>query len=103
MVEHDVPGHARRIGDYLRRQLGALKERHPGVITEVRGLGLLNAVVFSDTLAPRLVAACNEEGLLLNPVRPNALRLMPPLIIEEADVDEAIEKLERGLTKVLEG
>ena len=103
MVEHDVPGHAGRIGDYLRGQLGALKERHPGVITEVRGLGLLNAVVFSDTLAPRLVAACNEEGLLLNPVRPNALRLMPPLIIEEADIDEAIEKLERGLTRVLEG
>ena len=66
-------------------------------------MGLLLAVQFADTLSARLVAACNEEGLLLNPVRPDAIRLIPPLIITEADADEAVEKIERGLVKVLQG
>jgi len=61
----------------------------------------LLAMQFSDTLAPKIVAACNQEGLLLNPVRPDAIRFMPPLIITETDVDEAIEKLDRGLAIAL--
>ena len=103
IIEHDVPGHAKAMGAYLTERLNALRERHPSVIIDVRGMGLLLAVQFSDTLSARLVAACNEEGLLLNPVRPDAIRLIPPLIITEADADEAVEKIERGLAKVLGG
>ena len=103
MVANDVPAHARQVGEYLVSALGRLRSRHPSTIIDVRGVGLLLAVQFSDTIAANLVRACNEEGLLLNPVRPNAIRLMPPLIITEADVDEAVEKLERGLERVLAG
>ena len=102
-IEHDVPANAKAMGAYLTERLNALRSRHPGVIIDVRGMGLLLAVQFADTLSARLVAACNEEGLLLNPVRPDAIRLIPPLIITEADADEAVEKIERGLVKVLQG
>jgi acetylornithine/N-succinyldiaminopimelate aminotransferase len=102
MVEHDVPGHAQRVGAYFRERLEAFKAAHQPTVVEVRGMGLLLALQFNDTISPKVVAACNREGLLLNPVRPDAIRFMPPLIIEEADVDEALEKLDRGLAKALE-
>ena len=103
MVANDVPAQARQMGEYLITALQQLRGRHPSTITDVRGMGLLLAVQFSDTIAANVVRACNDEGLLLNPVRPNAVRLYPPLIITEADADEAVEKLERGLRRVLAG
>jgi acetylornithine/N-succinyldiaminopimelate aminotransferase len=103
MVEHDVPAHAKKVGAHLVIGLEGLRSRHRDAIVEVRGVGLLLAVQFGDTIAQKVVGACNNEGLLLNAVRPNAIRLMPPLIITEADADEAVEKLERGLTTVLAG
>ena len=101
MVENDVPGHAKRIGEYFMRKLEEFKASHQPNVVDVRGMGLLLAMEFSDTLAPKIVAACNQEGLLLNPVRPDTIRFMPPLIITEADVDEALDKLDRGLANVL--
>jgi len=101
MINDDVPAHAKRIGEYFRGKLEAFMASHQPTVVDVRGMGLLLAMQFSDTLAPKIVAACNQEGLLLNPVRPDAIRFMPPLIITEADVDEAIEKLDRGLAIAL--
>jgi acetylornithine/succinyldiaminopimelate/putrescine aminotransferase len=55
----------------------------------VRGRGLLIALEFSDEIAQDVVMACVNKGLLVNKVKPNAIRLMPPLIITENEVDEA--------------
>jgi acetylornithine/N-succinyldiaminopimelate aminotransferase len=99
MVDNDVPGNAARVGDYFKGKLEEFKAAHADNVVDVRGMGLLLALQFSDTISAKVVAACNEEGLLLNPVRPDAIRFMPPLTITEADVDEAIEKLGRGLAK----
>ena len=103
MVDNDVPARVRRVGAYFMGQLERYKADHQPTVVDVRGRGLLLARQFDDTIAPKLVAACNVEGLLLNPVRPDAIRFMPPLIISEADVDEAMEKLDRGLAVVLAG
>ena len=103
MVDNDVPARVRRVGAYFMGQLERYKADHQPTVVDVRGRGLLLAMQFDDTIAPKLVAACNVEGLLLNPVRPDAIRFMPPLIISEADVDEAMEKLDRGLAVVLAG
>ena len=62
-----------------------------------RGMGLLIALQLQNPIAPAVVAAANNEGVLLNPVLPDAIRFMPPLIITEADVDECMEKLGRAL------
>jgi len=98
IVENDVPDNARRMGEYLEKGLNALKSNHE-FISEVRGLGLLWAVQFSSDMSPAVVSACNEEGILLNPLRPNAVRLMPALTVAKAEIDEAIERLEAGLTR----
>jgi acetylornithine/N-succinyldiaminopimelate aminotransferase len=63
---------------------------------------LLLAVEFFSPIAHRVVSACNEEGLLLNPVRPTAIRFMPPLTLTPQEVDEGVERFERGLARALE-
>jgi acetylornithine/succinyldiaminopimelate/putrescine aminotransferase len=85
------------MGERLRIGLEAVKARHETVIKEVRGMGLLMAVEFHENIGAGVVGACNETGLLLNPVRPNAVRFMPPLTVSPAEVDEALERFDRGV------
>ena len=73
MIEQDIPSAALSIGAYLRSKLEDLAQSYSGVVTEVRGVGLLLALVFQEQISAKLVAECNQLGLLLNPVRPNAI------------------------------
>ena len=102
LLEEHIPARADTTGRYLRQGMETLKERH-GFITEVRGMGLLLAMEFRDTISAAVVGACNEEGLLLNAVRPNAIRFMPPLTISVDEVDEGLARLDRALAGVAEG
>ena len=97
MVENDVPGHARRVGAYLESKLEEMKNSRPDVVKGYRGMGLLIALQLQSVISGGVVAAANNEGVLLNPVLPDAIRFMPPLTITEADVDECIEKLNRAI------
>ena len=97
IVEHDIPSHARQMGDYLARGLSDLKANHE-FISDVRGMGLLWAMQFNSDLAGDIVTACNEGGLLLNPLRPDAIRLMPTLNITPDEIDRALDLLETGLS-----
>jgi predicted acetylornithine/succinylornithine family transaminase len=99
VIENDVPANARQVGAYLVNRLETLKERHPSVV-EIRGRGLLTAIEFSEEIGQEALRACLGRGLLVNAVKPNALRFMPPLIIGGAEVDEAIEKLDGALTDI---
>ena len=60
------------------------------------------AMEFDDNISGKVVAQCNDEGLLLNPVKPNAIRFMPPLNITPAEIDpasgEAGSRAEVGLS-----
>ncbi|MBI2164944.1 MAG: aspartate aminotransferase family protein [Chloroflexi bacterium] len=100
IVGKDIPSHVARLGEYLKGRLELLRARYE-IIREVRGLGLLLAVEFWENISGELVSACNSEGLLVNPVRPNAIRLMPPLTLTPEEVDEAVRRLDRALGKVL--
>ena len=80
----------------MHQRLMALQMGRP-CIAEVRGLGLLMAIEFAAPLAEAVISACNEAGLLLNAVRPNAIRFMPPLTITPEEIDEAIGKLDAVL------
>ena len=80
-------------------RLESLKQQFD-FITELRGRGLLIALEFNREIAERLVLACIDRGLLVNHVKSNALRLMPPLIITEKEVDSAIGILGDVLCKV---
>jgi predicted acetylornithine/succinylornithine family transaminase len=89
---------AATVGAYLSIRLQELAHRHP-VIREVRGLGLMVAVELAGEAAP-VVEACRARGLLVNAVKPTALRFVPPLIVTQADVDEAVKILDGALTAV---
>lgn len=98
ILDNDIPGKARQVGRYFVSGLTKLQAKF-GFIAEVRGRGLLLALGFTSDIAEDMVLACMEEGLLVNRVKPNALRFMPPLIITEKDVDEALEILETVLSR----
>ena len=83
-------------------KLNSLREEHP-VITEVRGMGMLVGVEMSEELSAGLVADCLDNGLLLNAVRPNMLRFMPPLNASTEEIDEAVGIVSSALSKVVAG
>jgi acetylornithine/succinyldiaminopimelate/putrescine aminotransferase len=99
IVEHDIAGHAWEMGDHVRMGLARLNDGV--VVTAVRGMGLLWAVEFGSDISAAVVSACNEAGLLLNPVRPNAVRLMPPLTVSAAEIDQAMERLADGIAEAV--
>ncbi len=101
IIESDIPKRVRQTGAYLMSELEKLKSKFD-YITEVRGRGLLVALQFDSDLSDKVVNTCLKHGLLLNAVRPNAIRFIPPLNITENDVDEAIAILERVLAEVSE-
>lgn len=99
IIDHDIPGNARRVGEYLLAGLKRLKEKYH-FVTEVRGRGLLAAIQFDSDIGQSVLTACLARGLLVNRVKPNAIRLMPPLIIGNKEVDEALDILDRALSTV---
>jgi acetylornithine/N-succinyldiaminopimelate aminotransferase len=94
LLDNDIAGNAKKIGAYLMEKLKALKNKYP-FITDVRGCGLLIAVEFDSEIGQNVLMTCLENGLLVNKVKPNAIRLMPPLIIGNKEVDEAIGILDK--------
>ena len=99
VIENDVAGNAREVGKYLIDKLEGLKSKY-SFITEVRGRGLLVAVYFNKEIAKSVVMACIEKGLLINRLKPNAIRFIPPLIIRSKHVDEAVNILDSVLSGI---
>jgi acetylornithine/N-succinyldiaminopimelate aminotransferase len=66
-------------------------------IAETRGRGLMVGARLESGGAKETAARCLEEGLIVNPIGDETLRFLPPLIIGEAEVDEALEILARVL------
>jgi len=100
LIENDIPGSAKNIGEYLMGKLLDLKKKYPFIV-EVRGRGLLIAVQFDSEIAQAVVMACLEKGLLVNKLKPNAIRVIPPLIIGKKDVDKAAAILDAVLSGIV--
>ncbi len=98
VLDNDIAGNTKKVGQYLISELERLKRKFK-FITEIRGRGLLVAMEFSRDMAQPVLTACLGKGLLVNCVKPNALRFMPPLIIGNDEVDEAITILGGVLTE----
>ena len=95
MLEDDLPGNAARVGKYFLDRLQGLQAAYP-VIKAVRGKGLILGVEVSVP-ARGIVAACMERGLLVLTAGDNVVRFVPPLILTEADADQAVAVFEAGL------
>jgi predicted acetylornithine/succinylornithine family transaminase len=93
--------HVRRVGRYLVEGLEELAAGYD-VVEQVRGRGLMVGVVCGEA-SSEIARLCREEGLLINTAGGVALRLVPPLIVEEPDCDEALRRLERALDRHAHG
>jgi acetylornithine/N-succinyldiaminopimelate aminotransferase len=83
----------KRVGEYLAHELGTLD-------VPVRGSGLWRALALHGPHAAAVEGNAREHGLLVNAVKPDVIRLAPPLILTEADVDEAMPLLRAALADV---
>ncbi len=99
IIDHDIPRNVRKVGQYLMEGLKRLKDKYP-FVTEVRGRGLLLAMEFNSDIAQTVLMSCLERGLLVNRVKPSAIRLIPPLIIGNKEVDEALDILDKALASM---
>ena len=93
LLEHGFQDHVRDVASYLRARLKELAASYPGIILEIRGEGLLLGLRCGPTntdIAQKLMA----RGLLTVPAGENVVRLLPPLIVERAQVDEAVTMIE---------
>ena len=87
----------KRVGEYLAHGLDALTGP---LVTGHRGSGLWRAITLAGPHAAAIEAAARNRGLLVNAVKPDAVRLAPPLVLTESDVDEALPKLTAALDEV---
>lgn len=100
ILDEDLAGRADVLGLRLRKGLQAISEKHK-IIKEVRGKGLLNAIEINQPedskLAWNLCLKMAERGLLAKPTHGNIIRLAPPLVISEAQIDLALEIIQSSL------
>jgi acetylornithine/N-succinyldiaminopimelate aminotransferase len=95
MLEPGFFEHVRRMSLLLKQKLASVVDRHPKVLAEVRGEGLLiglKAVVPSGDL----VTALREQKLLTVGAGENVVRFLPPLIVTEAEIEQSVGCLERA-------
>ena len=87
-------------GEQLRTGLRAIAAKYPQQIGEVRGCGLINGLELRANIqltAADIVNAAIKEGVLLVPAGPKVVRFVPPLIVTEAEVNTALEALEKAI------
>jgi acetylornithine/N-succinyldiaminopimelate aminotransferase len=89
----------RKMGLLFKQRLAELKDRHPEVIAEVRGEGLLTGVR-AVVPAGDLVDALRAEHVISIASGDNVVRLVPPLIASEAEIGEAATRIDRAATRV---
>ncbi len=88
----------------LRRRLAELAQRHGDIVAEVRGDGLMLGLKLREGRTNAdLVAAAREEQLLTVPAGENVVRIMPPLTVSEAEINEGVGRLDAALAALEEG
>lgn len=94
-----------KLGQLLRFKLQELKVKSNGVISEVRGKGLLCAIVIDESKANGRTAwdlclLMKDHGVLAKPTHEHIIRLAPPLIISETDLLKSVDSIEKSLLEL---
>ena len=84
---------------YFRDNLEKLKEKYPGYIKEIRVIGLMVGLEVEKN-GPEVVKKCVNEGILMNCTAGNVLRFLPPLIVEEKEIDHLIDILDKVFKEI---
>ncbi|MEU6984275.1 acetylornithine transaminase [Streptomyces sp. NPDC046324] len=100
LAAHGTLDDVKRLGEKLRSGIEGL--HHP-LVSHVRGAGLLLGIVLTESLAPQVQQAAQDAGLLVNAPAPDVVRLMPALIIGDAEVDAFLAALPGVLDEAVNG
>lgn len=95
LLNMDLAGHARKMGELIQHRLSALSATHE--IENIRGKGLLMAFDLTQTMGTDLVTACLRDGLLINAPKEKSIRLMPPLVVDETHIGRGIQIIKKHL------
>ena len=99
MTEEGFLDHVAEMGNHLKQGLAGIIDRHPDIVEEVRGIGLhigLKCKVENTVLHNKLL----EHGVLTAKGGDNVIRLLPPLIVEDAEISEFIDRLDAACTEL---
>jgi ornithine--oxo-acid transaminase len=102
LKDEKLAENSEELGKLLRAELNKLKERHPDIITLVRGKGLLNAIVIKEKAGKTAWEFClhmAENGLLAKPTHGDIIRFAPPLVINKQQIMECVAIIEKTLTE----
>ena len=111
LERENLIAHTANIGPYLLQKLQETFAEHD-YVGDIRGAGLLAAIEFvaektipkafepNLQVGPRLAAACRQEGVIVRPLpHGDILGFSPPLIVTEQDIDEIVERVQRGVAR----
>ncbi|MFQ5839304.1 MAG: aspartate aminotransferase family protein [Candidatus Methylomirabilales bacterium] len=96
ILDEGLPAQAAARGRYLLDALERLRQKYP-IVKEVRGAGLLVGIELTTEARP-LTVECLSRGLLVSTAGETVVRMVPPLIVSELEIDEALAILDQGLT-----
>ena len=100
----DFLQHVRDVAIVLKQRLAGLQDQYPDVIAEIRGEGLLMGIKTRlEVPNTDFAAAARHEKLITIPAGDNVVRLLPPLIVTEADVAVALSKLDAACARLSAG
>ena len=97
--------HVKTVGAHLESKLQGLKNKHPEIV-QVRGAGLMWGIELNDDpkdIAVAVHEAAIRQGVLVNRTAGNVIRLLPPLIITESELDDALGLLDAAFSEVFAG
>ncbi|HLB22844.1 MAG TPA: aspartate aminotransferase family protein [Dehalococcoidia bacterium] len=98
IIDNDIPAQVAKKGELVERRLHSLQDRFPNVAS-IRGAGLMWAVQFTTDIGERITNAALSNGLILNNVRPNAVRIVPPLTVTEEELEQGLAILEHVIAE----
>lgn len=91
VLDNGLVKEVNRLGDYFLAQLNVIKDEYPNQIADVRGFGFMIGVELFQSCS-RIIEAFRENGILVNCTNDNVLRILPPLISTQENIDFFIKE-----------
>ncbi len=95
--EEDFLAQVRQKGYMIRTAMEEIAKQYPQLVKEFRGIGLICALELNRPVAKEILSRCTEEGVLINAIGENILRLLPPLTIVDEELKEGFRIIDRVL------
>jgi len=96
VLEEGFLEHVRQMANQMRQGLEGLKDAHEGLIEEVRGAGLMMGLKLRRSEPAALIDALRAEHMLAVGAGDNVVRLLPPLVVNETEISEALARLDKA-------